>query len=501
MFLRKAGIAILFFVICFSLTSAAQVRFGVSWDPPGDKQQVKQQLDALEQLHITHLELPSTLNKAQLELIEQYEFKIYIKPPFKYLTTSRLIRQKENIRDSLAAIIKFYDDYDSVDAIGLIETSQTNRERFKQEFLPLVEYWRQLTGKPLYTSVIFAESANILSDFVQYELYSVPDTLSSVALGNGTGMRTGQTLSYKPENITSFDQQTFRNILAFARYEKTPDILFLPFSWLAERLTEGDKIVRIIENYNKDPDAVFAVDEKDAISKQNSGLTLLFLLLIGSVAIHYRYNGTYRRLLFRYFTTHAFFVNDVAEWRIRTGAPGFIIMIQHAIAGGIILQILAEYVISPAGWDVLIYYFPPLSYIYASLPVLSLYSSMGIFGVELLAVILIYIANQSVRHINQVLLLYGWPLQLNIILCGIALTVYQANNWQGYIILIAGAYVLIWLFAYLIAVMDLNSFTTERKGLFLSCTLGAGILSIAGIIYYIVQTGSLQIVQLALSLS
>jgi len=493
--LSKAGFVLLLFLFCWCLTLSAQVKFGVTWNPPKDSTQLERQLLALKQMNITYLQLPPSLEREQLEIIERFDFNIFIKPAYKFLITNELIRRKNSIRDSLEGIIKTYGRYESVKAIGLIEASQTNRDKFGEHLMPLVKSWRQLSNKPLFISMVFGqEYAGVPIDFIQHELYHIPDSLSSGV------KKSAKTLMYNPADVTGFDQQSFRNILEFAKKENTPDILFLSFSWLAERLSEGDKIVSIIENYSSDPEAKFAIDKKTAENNQNSGLILLFIMLIGSTAIHYRYNSMYQRLLFRYFSTHSFFVNDVAEWRIRTSAPGLIIMIQNAIAGGILLQMLAEYVVPSAGWEVLIHYFYPLKYIYASLPVLSLCSSLGIFAIELLTVLWMYLTNQSVRHINQVVLLYGWPLQINILVCGAALTIYQANMWEGYVILLAGAYVLIWLIAYLAAIMDMSSFTKKKRGVFMILTLGIGILTLVGISYYLINTSSLQVLQLALGL-
>lgn len=478
---------------------AAQVDFGVVWEPSGNESTLNNQLAALQELGFTHLYIPAENNPDQMALLDNYSFDIHIEPTYRYLLSQTVQQNRTSITDSLLNRVLFYSSYEQVSSIGLFGHSQTYDTLFTKTVIPIVDLLSRQTSKKLVTITTAASFKNkgdaFITDYYHLKLhqFSVGDSLSLPE--NITG------IIYEPASNRIYRPAAFRHLLQTLARTDTPSVLFITSEWLTLRLAEGQPISDIIAIFKTSEDATFAINNTDTNTSGNHISTILLLILFGSLAFHYYNTPAYRKSLFRYFNTHAFFVNDIMAWRIRATLPGVILMIQHALAGGILMYVIFSNLLSITGWQALIHHYPVFYYIHSSLPFMALYGAAFIFAVELFFVLWLYLTNRSVKHLNQIILLYAWPMHLGIIISGLVVILVQYNFSATTLLITAGFYIFFWLIGTLVAVVDLSTGMRQKSNQYIIINFVFLSVLSAGIAIMLYKLNVPAVFDLALALS
>jgi len=488
----------------------SQVRFGVQWNPPEDTAEFNRQLTVLHSLGISKLQLVPPLSQRQINSIENFDsqFQLSINPPLSFLIDNDSGITQAYLTDTLSRFVRKFQPHQQVTAIGLLDRSELYNDDFARKFLSVAKNLANLTDKKLFITTAFPLSEECGSN----PLPKISDSILidiQLVVSDATDINSEESFFsylYVPENKSTFNQRQFRSILnSLLKKDKIPT-LFLTGSWLSERLVPQDSKIdfaELIKRYQHDDKATFMInDEPQSRHSEPLDWTVFLLIIIfGSFAFHYSYSSIYRNCLFRYFRTHMFFVEDVFKRRIRTSITGYVILIQHILATCIMFYLLSVSVFNETGWQVILHHFPALTPLYDTLPLIIIPTALLALTVELFIILLIYLTNKSVKHLNQVFLLYCWPLQIGTVIAAIAL-ILDLKDYPSYLLLILAVFFVInWIGSIIISIVDLSIFTKESKTLFITINGGFILFTLGFLVYIIATRNLLDIVWLAFKLS
>jgi len=269
--------------------------------------------------------------------------------------------------------------------------------------------------------------------------------------------------------------------------ETDQSIIFLPYSWLMNNINRYQLLENTLEAYIHESSILFPQPKVQQDHLQVNWIVILLILLIGSFAGHYHNNTTYRRSLFRYFTMHHFFTEDLLENRIRFVLPGAALFFQHVVLGGMFFYIVVTSFISPLGLQVLEKYFPMLFPFGIS--------HLGVFASGLLVTLLlqsisaswIHLTNRKTR-LSHAVTLYTWPLQLNLIIILIMTALYLTTEAGRTLTTFSLLFFLIWFLSFNIAALSIAKYVRNYRVIYIFLTVGIHFLLVvllitAGVLY------------------
>ena len=277
----------------------------------------------------------------------------------------------------------------------------------------------------------------------------------------------------------------------FSELERREEsITILPARWFFNQIEQRSELRFLFRDFTSGKVITFPLPEQPEPSPYMNWSVLLLLLLWGSYALHFRYQPIYSQSMTRYFTNHAFFVNDVMENRLRNLSPGIILLTQHALLTGLFVFACAEVLLSSLGLEVIRHYFQPFMFLKST--TLSLFVSAVFVAVLLqtVSVIWLYVSNKKLHSFSQVLNLYSWPLHLNLFVVTFLVVFNRVGFNEIWTLILASLFVLIWFFSYNIAAIDSSRFLEKGRGIFLTITVGVHVFLVIGILIYLFFTPS-----------
>jgi len=270
-------------------------------------------------------------------------------------------------------------------------------------------------------------------------------------------------------------------------------ILILSAPWFFTQLESRNELRYLFQDYTMGEQVTLPLPAPTQPIPSINWSFILLMLILGSYAVHLRYQPMYGPSVIRYFTNHSFYVADVYEHRLRNVMPGFYLMIQHAFICGLFAIVFAEIYLSSQGFAVLENHFPGLMVFGGN--IYSLFAAGLIIAVLVQAVSLlwIYFTNRELTAFSQVLNLYCWPLHLNLIAVTLLVVLHQIGINEIITAILSALFILIWFFSFNIAVIDSAKFLTAglSKVIFITLTAGIHLIIVVGIIYYAIYTPSI----------
>lgn len=272
--------------------------------------------------------------------------------------------------------------------------------------------------------------------------------------------------------------------------QKEESITILPARWFFNQIEQRSELRFLFRDFTSGKAITFPLPEQPAPPPYMNWSVLLLLLIWGSYALHFRYQPIYSQSMTRYFTNHAFFVDDVMENRLRNLLPGVILLTQHALLTGLFVFACTELLISSLGLEVIRHYFQPFMFLQST--TLSLFLSSVLVAVLLqsVSVIWIYVSNKKLTSVSQVLNLYSWPLHLNLFVVTFLVVFNRVGFNEIWTLILGSLFVLIWFFSYNIAAIDSSRFLENGRGFFLTITVGIHVCLVIGILIYLFLTPS-----------
>jgi len=272
--------------------------------------------------------------------------------------------------------------------------------------------------------------------------------------------------------------------------QREESITILPARWFFNQIEQRSELRFLFGDFTSGKTITFPLPEQPEPQPYMNWSVLLLLLIWGSYALHFRYQPIYSQSMTRYFTNHAFFVDDVMENRLRNILPGIILLTQHALLTGLFVFACTEVLISSLGLEVIRDYFQPFMFFQST--TLSLFLSAVFVAILLqtVSVIWIYVSNKKLNSVSQVLNLYSWPLHLNLFVVTFLVVFNRVGFNEIWTLILGSLFMLIWFFSYNIAAIDSSRFLEKGRGIFLTITVGVHVCLVMGILIYLFFTPS-----------
>lgn len=483
-------------LLSLPLGSFAQQQVGVVWDPPSSHPEARKQIERFEELGIRTVMVQGRIDRRNLNLMESRGIGLYATLPFKFVTSRQIYQVDTTMVNLFAGYLNYYHPYSYLKGISLLAYGSMQDTLFRKRLRGIKRVLRPYTNVPILIEGPAADLKYLPNngmDGLILRLQQTPNTpidprIEAVFLEPPASV----------EEPVSYLNSFLKNAMLL---NNKP--LLLPAAWVLDQTQSHPKLSDYIRaKTGAGPELTVQPLPYSPPNSEANWMVLVLVLLWGSLAAHYNFNPLYRRSLFRYFRTHRFFLQDIAEWRFRSLIPGLVLMLQHAALGGVMLQALAQYFLSPLGHEALAHHFSWLQWFG---DIYYRYFFLGAFlalVVELTQLLWLFLPNKAFKHLSQVMLLFSWPLQLNFLTVTTSATLLLAGRYQHFALILAAGFFLIWLIGFFAAAFDCLQYTRDGKGTYLFWTVLLKLIIIAALTGWFFYNGSLyEVLQLALHLS
>lgn len=278
-------------------------------------------------------------------------------------------------------------------------------------------------------------------------------------------------------------------------------VLFLPADWFFNMVEEHPELEIVISSYvNGNPVPIPLPVQESTPPKINWSVLFLFLLWI-SFVVHFRFQPVYAQNISRYFLNHPFYVIDIMEHRIRNALPGIIVLTQHALLTGLFFFVSAEILIRELGLNALSYHLPYLFIFQNELLSLFVIGILLALALQFISLFWIYLLNNKMKYVSQVLNLYSWPLHINLIIVTFLVVLNQRGSAEVWMFSLSIVFAVVWFLSFNIAAIDGARFLDRFKVLNIFLTVGIHTLLVSFLIWYLIYSPTLiEPLRLAISL-
>lgn len=483
-----AALLCIFLVVPFS--GWAQRAVGIDWQVPAKQSEAAADLRYFAELGLTHLQIDRALDRQTWQLIDSLQFTVFGKFPVDFAVTQSFSEMDSTFTDRLQKLADHYNAQNRVQGIGIFSVGATYDEEFRQTVSSFIQRLGKEVQKPFYYSTARSKSTKINSDF-SFRIILTDHTNETVS-GQAGGFL------YKPEPGMQWHLAPVKSLLArTSNRAQTP--IFFESSWLKRMMSRHPDFAQTIRLYATSADPVFPLPQKTDQKVNSNTIIVVMLLLVWFIfGATYNYNPVFRKSFLRYFTGHKFFVDDVIQRHIRSFFTGFSILIQHAICGGIVLYCLFHSVFSPLGYEALYSHYNILAIFGTGVLGLFIWGCFFTLVIEVISILWLWIANPATKYLSQIVNLYPWLLQLNLIIATLITAVYLPGGNNVLIYLLTGLFVILFIGSFILTALDTVRHVTSRRPWVYAGTLGGYSIVLTGIIIWIVLSPKLlNVVELA----
>ncbi len=423
------------------------------------------QLELLERLGFTLIELEGRAPQSLLNALNESDFYIFASQSRRFVTSFHL-QQNDSlyVQDDLS-LIRFYRDRlgGNFTGIGLF-IYPDDRSSFAVSLID--RYADRFSDIREDGLLIYYRTA-----YSGFESYPMAFSFLSSRLTDGKGeVLPAPAIHFTPADTTLEALKDLKDILALSLKSDQSAVL-IPHSWLMDKLGQFELLEDALKAYTQNNTLIFPEPGTTETPISPNWSVVLLILLLGSYLIHYRNNQVYQRSLFRYFGMHKFFLDDILEYRLRTATPATVLFFQHILIAGLLFYLFAASLVSPLGLESLYYHFPLLQF-FGSGATGFFFAGISIaLFLQTVSISWISILNKNSR-LSQVATLYCWPLQLNLPVVITMMAVHQAGGSGYWLIAMAALFVIIWFLSFNIASLDVASYLSRFRILYIIFTVG-----------------------------
>lgn len=448
-------------------SEASNTELGVSWTPSLSPQAISEQLHEYEDLGFTTLELAHPIPLFILDTLSSYSFKVFIRSDNKFLTTSSLSSNTDDLKNEFTEIIQLYSGYEFIKAIGLYSYSQSFNQEFVSEF----------------SSVL--NTVDITTNLLFYEVSTVPSPLSldfSITEVNSSIIPAGTSYRFLSKNYDSGDFEIVQELI------ETSELLFFESGWLNTALADYEPFGLALAQRKNENTFLLPLPQQKNEAPSFNWAVFIFILIWFSVGIHVRIVPTYKELITRYFIAHRFFVEDVMRYRERSSISGIFLFFQHAAFFGLVVYIVSATYISELGIEAF----------YNSVPQLGIvgqnYFSLFVLGfliacfVQIVGLLWLYLPSKSLTHFSQALNLYTWIFHLDFIFVSIMLILILTGSTSIWIFVFGIVVILSWLIGFLLTSVDSSKYLLKDRTSYILYTFGLHSLVNIGLLVLILTS-------------
>lgn len=451
--------------------NAQETILGISWsNPPTESNQISNQLSFFEQIGIDFLEIKHPVNPTLLDSISNYPLQVLVRFDNKYLTTSEIRENRNEITRKYSSLILEYAEYETVIAYGLYSYSQSFNAEFIEEFETISNELNQISNREFYE--IASGPYNAL-DFSIYEIKSdsVPNDLSAFLLSKEPSKK---------------DADLLNKLI-----NQNPRLVFFESDWFSKAIQLHPNLISALKNFDIGNEFILPLKRVETSPTQFNWFIFVFVLIWISVGIHILFSQTYKPLIFRFFTGHRFFVDDVMRYRERSYISGIFLFFQHAIFTGLVVYIFSSLHISETGLDAL----------YSAIPQIALfgenYFSLFVIGTlfsifaQVIALAWLYFPSTSMSHFSQTLTLFTWVFHLDFFIVSVMLILFLSGGSATLILFLGLLFVLNWLFAFFLTSFDSSKYLIEKRASYIFYTFGLHTILNIGLLILIFSSNSI----------
>ncbi len=437
-----------------------------------------QELDAalisrLEELGIRIVEVSDFLPDHSLNAIRESNLFLFVRQNRPFVTPHFLAKNDSLYLQEDQTLIQFYRQElgNRATAFGLFKYPD---DRSAISVSLLENYYDMVSdtsdnSPSLYYTTAFKESEQYPGSFSFRSIY---DT------GRDRHPATAEVIHFSPADNSLETIKDLKFILE-RQADRVQSLVLIPLNWLLEQTEAYEPLKNALHTYSVDSRVILPEPATVPESIAPNWIVILFVLLAGSYLLLFRNSAMYQRSVFRYFTMFNFFTEDLLENRLRPFIPGLILFFQHSVLSGITAYIVYNSFFTGLGEQALQTYFP----------VLFLFgtggSSFFMFGVvfalilQFLSIIWLHFTNKR-TNFKQILALYSWPLQLNLPVVLILLTIYLSEGSSFWIATFSILFVLIWFIAFKLSAISITRYLRKYRVLYILVTLGLHTILITG---------------------
>ncbi len=435
-----------------SIAQDTPIDLGISWDVPETVGEISAQLSFYQKIGVRFIELKHPIKHTILDSLAGYPFQVLIRFDKKFLTTSEVHKNRDEIVHQYSSLILEYAEHEQVIAYGLYAFSQSFNSEFIEEFESITsELSSQISNREFYE--ITSGPFNAL-DFSLYEIENevIPENISGFLFSK----------SYQKN-----DQYILKDI-----FEQSPRLLFLDSNWLQNALSNYAPLQKALLDYVTEGEFILPLPQKEPPPVPFNWSVLVFLIIWISMGVHVAVSQTYKPLIFRYYTGHRFFVDDVMRYRERSYLSGIFLFLQHAAFTGLVTYILSSLLISSTGLDALYTTIPHLAFFGKNY--FSLFAIGGFLGIiiQLIALVWLYFPNKAMTHFSQALSLFTWVWHLDFLIVSVMLILLLTGGSSNLILLLGFLFVINWLVAFFVTSLDSSKYLMQKRVSYMLYTFG-----------------------------
>mgnify|MGYP003116097399 CR=1 FL=1 len=471
-------VLILFFGI-FGLSGSlwAQPYMGLVIDEQSDTELLTQKLDSLDGLGIRYIELNADLATRDLMLtLSGHNISVLIRSEQQYLITSTLKENRQDIQASLQELTQQFTSYPNIGGIGLYSNSMSFDENFTSAFTPILN---QISGQ--------SETTFYYMNSREWFTFQRPTDPFAIYFDDS---------DHTINSIQHFDslfQQTAINDPSL--------IVFLDIEWFSTTLGAYPQFSHSLTEFNKTGKWLLPLPDPEQPSGSTNFLVVLLILLWAGLAIQMRYLPYIRPMIIRYFLAHRFFADDIIHYRERLATGSILMLIAHAIFGGMTAYVAAKLLINEMGLQAFFNHFPYLAVAGSNYISLFLTATIVILLTELVALLWLHLPAKNLAHFSQTLNLYAGLTYLDFVLVTIIVTLYLTNTWPLLTISLAVVFVLIWFASFIISAFDASKAMGADRFMYLMITIGLHSLVFIGLLIFLFSNDYVvQVISLATAL-
>lgn len=488
------------FLFCgLASQSFAQRTLGVRWNVPDDQAEALAQLDTLEKLGVSYLEITERPANEIWQKIDTLGFRVYGHIPISFPLVNTFSEPDSSMLAGISSYINHYSARASVEAIGLFKYGAVQKAAFDAGIQPIVSQIKENYSGNLYYTTVRNETTD-LDEVVDFKMLET-------RISNEFTFPVSDTSAQNPGGYIYQPGPELKNYLKpFSRFldsvTKAPAPVFVDSEWLFAMLNKYPDFANTVELYNSDAEFIFPTPKESIKNTFNHSFIVLLLVLIwGLFAANHHLSPVYRKSLTRYFTGHVFFVEDVMDRHIRSMGPAIIVLLQNILLAGICTYSLGKVLFSPLALEAIYYHYPIILLFNNPSFSLFLLGCISGFVLTLISILWIRISNKEVKQTRQVLNLYAWPLQINFFIATVIVAILSTGNNPVLIVLLTIVFSIVHISAFIITAADTSKYLKKQKALFITVSIVLYCVLWVGLGVWVVRSSIPQVVQLALSLS
>jgi len=410
------------FILLFPAQILSQgVQFGVDWEIPESLIEQNQQLKEFRDNGISVVQIEGIVDQSTIELIQSFEFELWISSGIKFLRPSDFPVQ-QNLIDFLTDPLYYYRNNSiNFERYTLFE-HPLKTDSFDSNLPQLID-----EAENIYSGKIDILTSNIQPDF-SIQGFSFGHTISSFDTTYFRGLEL-ESVDYFRVLNSAFSLNAARHLRDLLANKVHKEKTWILGSDIVTTMESNPDLSKVIKGFAANKNAVVTLGPEIVEEDSLVFVTVVILILITLFVAIFSTNASYQRSLIRYLLTHNFFINDVMMKRTRLTGAVPLSWLLSLLFGVLLLWITIDKVFNDVTIEMLKHHHPFVGNILADGVVTTIsFGLIGMFLIQLLSFLWISAATFGKSTISQISQIFLIPYQIVIPLTIVASLFYLNSN-------------------------------------------------------------------------